>query len=976
MSAGSKGIELKDIETIFVNLLKDKSPRLMDIFMIVGYEDIYINEKIVKDIKKELEPKEKKDNEEEKKANNIKKINNKGYGEYQCEELPTILSSITSDLDSKENKDYLFNINNFQFYLEITFCTNPIIYFTNDKQNMPQEIIKTKDYIPTIITNEGNNFSYSYMFYEEKQDGKLTIFIPKFFFIISKYQYYKVFHEICIDIYGIYKSPKVQIPLEIQIYNIINYTPSPNDAQLQLYLFPYQEFNLQKLNSLNYYKNAKCLLVDRISGYSQNQLNLGLIFYLFNIETIIEIFLELCLFTPIAFFSPDEEKLFFIISIFNNLLYPILDEESAVLISYISYLKKELGKCNQNYYAIKVNEDEYNSIKTKFPKLRDRGPNFYVLLEEEEKQLISTFGKKGYDSENDNKIKKLHDLLYSVIYEQEKTETKIENIIKSAKKNLNKINKIIIDRKLCKDYFESNDEEIEVNIKIRNVFYKLNLDLSNFIYEYESNHEEELKIKRSTSTSSKNLKCDFQNTNTVDLDENSHTLSSKNLDIINILDDLFYLQIENCHYNDILKNFCQSEQKDNTSNNLILPRKIFFSFLSNLYSNPKENREIDYYRIIDSIYYQKITKPLNFNFLDFYKYFYNNLDEYFSQVINQKYVTCTSENVTKEMLKHYYKYKTIDLDPELIMKYLCLLELMEGDETTKNELKKMFKDDNLHVPKNETKNLEILNAIEKFYFENNLLNYKEIIRLCLINYVILTIPKKNLVYFNKESSEGRTENDKKIYNNFIYDLFDCIYLFKNKYIEMFISIAYRYFYNSNEKNFYFIQPYFDLYEHCVVKRKILKTIEIFDLHNTFENYIEKIQKKNKPKVVEHKNKKLINDNLDNEIYSFDKINDEEEILTKINDPKFDGNIIDEKITMNCVYEPNKLICEGIYSPKKLFNMIGKIMKDFYTKLEIKDTKQENMIEIGINLLYYFNLMKNENELPIDVCKYILLNLEK
>ena len=474
MSAGSKGIELKDIETIFVNLLKDKSPRLMDIFMIVGYEDIYINEKIVKDIKKELEPKEKKDNEEEKKANNIKKINNKGYGEYQCEELPTILSSITSDLDSKENKDYLFNINNFQFYLEITFCTNPIIYFTNDKQNMPQEIIKTKDYIPTIITNEGNNFSYSYMFYEEKQDGKLTIFIPKFFFIISKYQYYKVFHEICIDIYGIYKSPKVQIPLEIQIYNIINYTPSPNDAQLQLYLFPYQEFNLQKLNSLNYYKNAKFLLVDRISGYSQNQLNLGLIFYLFNIETIIEIFLELCLFTPIAFFSPDEEKLFFIISIFNNLLYPILDEESAVLISYISYLKKELGKCNQNYYAIKVNEDEYNSIKTKFPKLRDRGPNFYVLLEEEEKQLISTFGKKGYDSENDNKIKKLHDLLYSVIYEQEKTETKIENIIKSAKKNLNKINKIIIDRKLCKDYFESNDEEIEVNIKIRNVFYKLN----------------------------------------------------------------------------------------------------------------------------------------------------------------------------------------------------------------------------------------------------------------------------------------------------------------------------------------------------------------------------------------------------------------------------------------------------------------------------------------------------------------------
>ena len=310
MSVGNKIIELKDIETNIVNKLKDKSPRLMDIFMIVGYENIYINEKITKDIKRVLEQKEQKDNEEEKINNNIKIINQKGYGEYQCEELPTVLSSITSDLDSNEKKDYLFSIHDFQFYLEITFCSNPIVYFTNDKQNMPQEIIKTKDYIPTIITNKGNNFSFSYMFYEEKQDGKITFFIPKFFFIVSKYQYYKIFHEICVDIYGIYKSPKVQIPLEVQIYNIINHTPCPSDCKLQLYLFPYQEFNIQKLNSNNFYKNAKCLIANRISGYSHNQINLGFIFYLFSVETLIEIFLELCVFTPIAFFSLDDEKLF------------------------------------------------------------------------------------------------------------------------------------------------------------------------------------------------------------------------------------------------------------------------------------------------------------------------------------------------------------------------------------------------------------------------------------------------------------------------------------------------------------------------------------------------------------------------------------------------------------------------------------------------------------------------------------------
>ena len=97
------------------------------------------------------------------------------------------------------------------------------------------------------------------MFYEEKQDGKITFFIPKFFFIVSKYQYYKIFHDICIDIYEIFKSPKVQIPLEVQIYNIVNQTPCPNDCKFQLCLFPYQEFNIQKLNSINFFKNVKWL---------------------------------------------------------------------------------------------------------------------------------------------------------------------------------------------------------------------------------------------------------------------------------------------------------------------------------------------------------------------------------------------------------------------------------------------------------------------------------------------------------------------------------------------------------------------------------------------------------------------------------------------------------------------------------------------------------------------------------------------
>ena len=69
----------------------------------------------------------------------IKEINQKGYGEYKYEEYPTILSSITSDLESgeKEEDNYFYHIFGFQFYLEMCLSSKPYMYFTTDKQRFP-----------------------------------------------------------------------------------------------------------------------------------------------------------------------------------------------------------------------------------------------------------------------------------------------------------------------------------------------------------------------------------------------------------------------------------------------------------------------------------------------------------------------------------------------------------------------------------------------------------------------------------------------------------------------------------------------------------------------------------------------------------------------------------------------------------------------------------------------------------------------
>ena len=66
----NKKIELKNIQPQIVNHLQDGSPRLIDIFMIAGYENIYMNEKILKDINKVLDPKNKYNEEENENISN------------------------------------------------------------------------------------------------------------------------------------------------------------------------------------------------------------------------------------------------------------------------------------------------------------------------------------------------------------------------------------------------------------------------------------------------------------------------------------------------------------------------------------------------------------------------------------------------------------------------------------------------------------------------------------------------------------------------------------------------------------------------------------------------------------------------------------------------------------------------------------------------------------------------------------------
>ena len=237
-----------------------------------------------------------------------------------------------------------------------------------------------------------------------------------------------------------------------------------------------------------------------------------------------------------------------------------------------------------------------------------------------------------------------------------------------------------------------------------------------------------------------------------------------------------------------------------------------------------------------------------------------------------------------------------------------------------------------------------------------------------------------MVYLNKEE-EIRGELSQTKLNNFIADLFECINILKNKYIEMFLSVSYRFFNNSNETNYFFIQPYIDVYKKCVIDRNILKTKEMIIIYERFNSFADKIKKDCIAKIIkDEKNKDLINDKGSPfNLYRFDDKIEEmnvDEISYKINSKNNGDILIKGHIKINCEYEPKIIECNNIQKPEKLYSMIKEIMEIFYQELEINDKYKSKFNEIVVNLLYYSKLLGIENDIPIDAVRYILLTLNK
>ena len=112
---------------------------------------------------------------------------------------------------------------------------------TKIKKNRPSSYNVVFSYNPQEGKNSKKSiYGFSFIFYKMQNelkivdDQKYYFYVPYIFCILSEFPFYNSYYILCNHLYNLIKSKKVEIPLEIIIYNIVNFTLSPINSDIIL----------------------------------------------------------------------------------------------------------------------------------------------------------------------------------------------------------------------------------------------------------------------------------------------------------------------------------------------------------------------------------------------------------------------------------------------------------------------------------------------------------------------------------------------------------------------------------------------------------------------------------------------------------------------------------------------------------------------------------------------------------------------
>ena len=933
-----------------------ESLKLIEYFLIIGYEESFIQEKIIN--KYYSNPNMLKELEEEEKQ--IKKTSEDTIilNEKQCSHLPTIISAISAN-DSKSvipEKTIIKNI----------FPIPPSIYYTlcENIKNEPY----SSNIVFTLIHNDVVNIGYSYIFYESRIIEKVKIYVPKAFVIISQYPFFNTYKRICKELVeNQFKNENIQIPIEIQLYNIINFISAPINNQYEITFFLSNDlFDASNCKSDNDFMNLKSQQkyhLNQLSGYRYSEIDMSLILHLLPVDVIIETYIQLLTGRIIAVFSNNLGVLNMILYIFQQFFYPFSDTENVTTLSPIKFYYPD--PANSNMVGFLCNFDELEKFD---PDNEENMERIELLSEFEVKEdlqqglfgcefiLDLDKGKLEYVENNSimekdpqkkrDEIHKILEYTKKLLTQHKESKEKEYSLFEKSLKNLVQILREISFRLTYQsknenminipDYFT---DEMIFTKRIQNAFYQFNLDIAyEFVQEYigfngDNSGNINIKIKNKKDT---NLK-------------------------LNEEEDLFFTLFSNNRNSDIILNciggYASKEPFIYKTPRIIFENLINFKILNqNIINNKKSDDKVcyenDYLNLIDQIYDKNNEKEITIStFLNFYKFYKEKLTEKIYYLVNNKYVDAKVSKNKKTNNNYRYKYKAIDLDQNLILEYVYIL-----NELTIEEKNKIFNIKN-------TQKFKIIPSVNLSYnIEHKFLelkndDYMNIIIACILNILILTISNKTINPFS----------------TIIYQLFRNNNISIRKYTEIILNIALQLFMKEKNKNYYEYEKYFDLYEICMIEKGQLPNDTLKYLKKEIAKYKQLSDKKTE---IFDKRYERIKDVKTAKLYEVKSNKKPKDIITVISNANFKDTISCEITFKSKYYKKNKKVTQKeLYSPWLIYEETSQLINFYYMNIEKKTIEPPTYVSNIIILIYYVSILAEKNPLLKNVDRFLFLCLD-
>ena len=718
---------------------------------------------------------------------------------------------------------------------------------------------------------------YALRFYEKFTFSNSSYYIPKAILIFSQYPYFTTYFNICNTFYKnlFNKDENKNIPIEILIYCLVNYVPSPINDNIILKLYQ---------NNINF--------IPKLTAYPYVDFDLNKIFNLIPINEFIKIYILTFIEITLLFFSPNLVKLNIFMYVLNILNYPMID----------SHYHWHIKSISEN--ELKFGEDAMN-------------PTF--------RGVNCTFNS-NLDFSNYKNLNFIFDMVNKCIKCISKNENKEANELNLL---LKYITNILNNKKVDSSFLSENIIILRDKIvKIKNDYDKEKINTyTTFFY-----------VNKKITHFNKLIQEAFYDfvLNTLIVIYKDYKLNEKCTEIIKKIDEKSNLSKEetifikyfrnSIKYNTYFENFLQNfSAVDELKVSFVFSDEYIHLKIND--DNKKIPEKINYFQIMDNFYSLK-PQDIVFNFNTLIKGF--------------------NESLRRSKFKNYvreFESQLVKFDKNLIKIFLFM-------KKNRND----FQDLKLKEKMTMTKNIESIEKIS-IIFSIQSYFYKVLSRsyfyrgsvIYIFSIVFPLFPKELVTNFLKEVLYNLNKTS-FFHRYYVYILLKSIHKY---YL---VNLENRHF---PELTFENVKSYCSLIKDYLIKRSFIPNEETF-------LFLKDVLSDDSILI---KNEKKIKNNKTNFIFEFEK----EENYAKYA-PK--DIIIKDQINENFLlfnYKDIKQKIEFVKDVPMILQQTFSTYDSFFLgNFNIENFDNKNLIDSIINIIFYFNNIKNEEVLNTFLLNSIIL----